>query len=295
MFANKLVTSDAAIPALIGGIGDLAPDGGEPSITETLGFYETYGYHPLDITVASGAFDTEGRSNAIVIYVHQDNPLNELSVAQLDGVFGAERRAGLRGFQWTLADGRGPEKNIRTWGQLGLRGVWANKEIQTYGHAPSGTTRFFQRTVLGNTEKWNPNIRQGVESGSKMIGADDPEQRGGMKFILSQELAHNRYGIAWTVAPQAANIPGLKLLAIAPRGGGSAVMPSAATVQNRSYPLTRSIYIYVNRVPGAPMERSQREFLRFVLSREGQQIVADSNGHLPLSAALLAEQRRKLD
>jgi phosphate transport system substrate-binding protein len=294
-FINQLITSDAAIPALISGIADLAPDGGEPSITETLGFFETYGHHPLDIIVATGAFDAEGRSNAIVVYVHRDNPINELSIDQLDGIFGAERRAGLRGFKWTLADGRGPEQNLRSWGQLGLQGAWTRKAIQTYGHAPSGTTRFFQRMVLGNSEKWNPNIRQGVESGSKMIGADDPGQQGGMKYLLSRELAHNPYGIAWTVAPQAADIPGLKLLAIAPRGGGAAVLPSAATVQDRSYPLTRSIYIYVNRAPGAPLDRNVREFLRFVLSREGQQIVADSNGHLPLTGELLAEQRRKLE
>lgn len=294
-FANNLVTSDAAIPALISGVADLAPDGGEPSITEALGFFETHGYPPLDVTVATGAYDTEGRSNAIVVYVHQDNPLTELSVEQLDGIFGAERRAGLRGFKWTLADGRGPEKDIRFWGQLGLRGEWARRPIQTFGHAPSGTTRFFQRMVLGNTEKWNPNIRQGVESNSKMIGADDPQQLGGMRHLLSQELAHDRYGIAWSVVPQAAGAKGLKMLAIAPRGGGRAVLPSAATVQDRSYPLARSIYIYLNRAPGAALDARQREFLRFVLSREGQQIVADSNGHLPLTAAQLAEQRRKLD
>lgn len=296
LFANNLPTSDAAIPALVNGIADLAPDGGEPSLTETLGFYEVYGYHPAAITVATGAYDAEGRTNGIVVYVHADNPLTKLTVDELDGIFGSERVGGLRGFKWTLAEGRGPEKNIRTWEQLGLTGDWAGKTINTYGHAPSGTARFFQRHVLANTDKWNPNLRQFVETGSKMIGEDDrTEQRGGLKHMLANELAKDRYGIAWTVIPQARDVPGLKPLAIARRGSRDYVTPSLESFQDRSYPLTRSIYIFLNRAPGMPLDPKLREFLRYVLSRDGQQIVAASNGHLPLTASVVAEERRKLD
>src|SRR5256714_12809010 len=130
-FDDKLPTSDAAIPALVTGVADLGPDGGEPAITEALSFFEVYGYPPLDITVASGAFDVEGKSNGPVIFVHKDNPLTQVSMEQLDGIFGAERTAGMRGFQWTPSDGRGADKDIRTWGQLGLAGEWAAKPIQT--------------------------------------------------------------------------------------------------------------------------------------------------------------------
>src|SRR5258706_5672875 len=151
-FDDKLPTSDAAIPALVTGVTDLAPDGGEPAITEALSFFEVYGYPPLDITVASGAFDVEGKSNGPVIFVHKDNPIAQLSMEQLDGIFGVERTAGMRGFKWTPSDGRGPEKNIRTWGQLGLTGGWADKPIQTYCHAPSGTTRFFQWQAMGHSD-----------------------------------------------------------------------------------------------------------------------------------------------
>ena len=129
-FEDKLPTSDAAIPALVSGMTNLAPDGGEPAITEALSFFEVYGYPPLDITVASGAFDVEGKSNGPVIFVHKDNPLTQISMELLDGVFGAERTAGMRGFKWAPSDGRGPEKNIRTWGQLGLGGEWAGEPIQ---------------------------------------------------------------------------------------------------------------------------------------------------------------------
>src|SRR5205823_3125506 len=177
------------------GVTDLAPDGGEATLTENLSFFEVYGYPVTDITVASGAFDVDGKSNGPVIFVHKDNPLASLTMKQLDGIFGSERSAGMRGFKWTPSDGRGPEGNIRTWGHLGLTGEWADKPIQTYGHAPSGTTRFFQLAVLGNADKWNPNFREFVETGSKMMGG----QSVGLKHMLRDELANDRYGIAWTV------------------------------------------------------------------------------------------------
>lgn len=295
-FADTLPTSDAAFPALITGVTDLAPNGSEPIITETLGFFEVHGYHATDITVASGTYDTEGRSPGPVVFVHRDNPLTELTLEQLDGIFGAERTGGMRGFKWTLDDARGPEKNLRTWGQLGVTGEWADKPIQTYGHAPSGTGRFFQLQVLKGADKWNPNYREFVETGSKMIAdSDKAEQRGGIRHMLAHELALDRYGIGWTVMPQAQGIAGIKPIALAPRTGGRAAVPSPRSFQDRSYPLVRSIYIYLNRQPGTPVAPKLREFLRFILSREGQAIVADGSGFLPLPAFVVAEQRAKLD
>jgi phosphate transport system substrate-binding protein len=295
-FDDKLPTSDAAIPALVTGVTDLAPDGGEATLTENLSFFETYGYPVTDITVASGAFDVEGKSNGPVIFVHKDNPINRLTVKQLDGIFGAERSAGMRGFKWSPADARGADQNIRTWGQLGLTGEWADKPVQTYGHAPSGTARFFQWKVLQNGDKWNPNFREYVESGSKMIAEEDrAEQRLGLQSMLRNELANNRYGIAWTVMPQAQGVSGIKLVAIAPREGGAYVMPSKESFQDRTYPLVRSIYIFVNRPPGKPLDPKLKEFLRYVLSREGQETVARNGSYLPLTASVVREQLEKLD
>ena len=295
-FNDTLPTSDAAFPALITGVTDLAPDGSEPALTETLAFFEVYGYHATSITVASGTYDTEGRSPGMVIFVNENNPLAQLTLKQLDGIFGAERSGGLRGFQWTPEDARGPEQNIRTWGQLGLTGEWADKPIQTYGHAPSGASRFFEYMVLKNSDKWNPNYRGYVETGSKMIAdSDKATQRLGIRHMLTDELAHDRYGIAWTIMPQAKGIAGIKPLALAAADGGPFVAPSRETFQARTYPLVRSIYIYLNRKPGTPVEPKLREFLRFILSREGQAIVADGSGFLPLPAATAAAQRAKVD
>jgi phosphate transport system substrate-binding protein len=295
-FDDKLPTSDAAIPALVTGVADLAPDGGEATLTENLSFFEVYGYQVTDITVASGAFDVEGKSNGPVIFVHRDNPITRLTMKQLDGIFGSERTAGMRGFKWSPSDARGADQNIRTWGQLGLTGEWADKPIQTYGHAPSGTARFFQWKVLQNGDKWNPNFREYVESGSKMIADEDKaEQRLGLQYMLKTELANNRYGIAWTVMPQAKDVSGIKVIAVAPREGGAYVMPSKESFQDRTYPLVRSIYIFLNRQPGKQLDPKLREFLRYVLSREGQETVERNGSYLPLSAAVVRDQLQKLD
>ena len=292
-FQNTLPSSDAAIGALVSGVADLAPDGGEAALTETLAFYETYGYHVTDVTVATGAYDVEGCSCGPVVYVNKDNPISRLTMKELDGIFGDQRTAAFKGFKWTLSAGRGSEANIRTWGQLGLTGEWADKPIQTYGHAPSGTTRFFRLKVLANSDKWNPNYRQYVETGGKMIDDEDHDQVGGTQHML-QELSGDPYGIAWTIAPQARSVSGVKAVAL-DCGDGLYVAPSTNSFRDRSYPLARSIYIYLNRQPGQPVEAKLREFLKFVLSRQGQQIVADDGHYLPLPPETVREQLRKLD
>lgn len=294
-FDNNLPTSDAAFPALVTRVTDLGPNGSEPAITEALSFFETRGYHASDVIVATGSFDTPGRSNGPVVFVHKDNPLSQLTIDQLDGIFGSERTGGLRGFEWTPSDARGPEGNIRTWGDLGLTGEWADKPIQTYGHAASGTARFFQLHVLKNTDKWNPNYRAYVETGSKMIAPEDrAEQRLGIEYMLRNELVNDKYGIAWTIMSQAQGIDGLKPIALAPRGSDKYVMPSQESFQNRTYPLARNIYIYFDRKPGAAMDPKLKEFLRYALSRDGQQMVSDG-GYLPLPVHLLQEQLAKLE
>lgn len=293
-FDNTLPTSDAAFPALVTGQTDLAPNGGEPAITEWLSFFETHGYHATDIVVATGSFDTSGRSNGPVILVHKDNPLTSLTIEQLDGIFGSQRMGSMNGFVWSPQGARGPEQDLRTWGQLGLNGEWADRPIQTYGHAASGTTRFFQLHVLGNTDKWNPNYRAYVETGSKMIDPADTESRLGIQSMLRTELAHNPAGIAWTIMSQAKGIEGLKVLPIAPRGSTIPVTPSRESFQQRTYPLARQIYIYLDRAPGTAVEPRLREFLRYALSAEGQAVVSEA-GYLPLTPEYAAIQRARLD
>ena len=101
--------------------------------------------------------------------------------------------------------------------------------------------------------------------------------------------------LAWTVLPQAKGVSGIRPVALAASEGGAYVLPGRQSFQDRSYPLVRSVYFFLNRAPGKPLEPRLREFLRYVLSREGQEIVAREGGYLPLTAAFEREQLTKLD
>ncbi len=293
-FEDRFPSGDAAIAGLVSDVADLGPQGRELVLTEYLAFYETFHYSPTEITVMTGAYDVDGATCGLVIYVNKDNPISKLTMKQLDGIFGSERVAGLRGFKWTLQAGRSANEDIRTWGQLGLTGEWANKPIHTYGHGPGGTSNFFQIKVLNGSDKWNPNYQGFVETGSKMIGDDDQGQVGGTQHMLN-ELASDKFGIAWTVIPQARKAPNLKPLALAPRDGDPYIEPTKENFRNRTYPLTRSIFIYLNRPPGKPLDPKSREFLRYILSREGQEAVQREGKYLPLTAEVAREQLKKLE
>jgi phosphate transport system substrate-binding protein len=156
-FEDKLPSSDAAISGLVAGVADLAPNGREPMFPEYLAFQETLGYDISQATVATGAFDIKGRTWAIAIFVNKDNPISRLTMTQLDGIFGSERTGAYRGFKWYPQYGRSAREDIRTWGQLGLGGEWADQEIHMYGYAFTGMTNFFQLAVLNGGDKWNPN------------------------------------------------------------------------------------------------------------------------------------------
>ncbi len=122
---------------LVMGVADLGPDEGEPAITETLSFFETFGYHATSVTVAAGTFDVDGRSPGLVVYVHRDNPIARLTMKQLDGIFGAKRNGGLSGFKWIVKAERGADQNLRTWGG-------PTSQFRPMATRLSGTSRFFQ-------------------------------------------------------------------------------------------------------------------------------------------------------
>ena len=294
-FTNRFPSSDGAVGGMISGVADLGPSGRELVLTEYLMFNETFGYDPEQVAVATGAFDRKGRSWATVIYVHRDNPITRLTLAQLDGIFGAERSGGYRGLKWMPQYARGPEKDIRTWGQLGLTGEWADQPIQTYGYAFTGMSNFFQLKVFSGGDKWNPNYRQYVEDGTKMVADGAIGETGSIRYMLTRELAANKYGIAWAGIPHGQGIAELKVLPLAADEASPYVLPTLETIGARTYPLTRSIFIYINRPPGKPLEPKAREFLRYILSREGQEAVSNNGNYLPLTPAAVAAGRRQLD
>jgi len=297
-FANHLPSSDAAMAAMIMGAADIAPSGREPDLVEILGFTETYLHDVTPIIVGSGAHTTQrgqGGSWSPVIFVSRDNPLTRLTMKQLDGIFGAQRTGGYRenSVVFDPASARGPEGDIRTWGQLGLTGEWADKPIQTYGYADTGMRHFFELRVFGGGGKWNPNYREYTETGTKMV----PEGSGVGSRDMLITLARDKYGIGWSGFGQVNRIPGvnLKAIAIAQDEGGPYHEPTERNFQTKDYPLSRNLFMYINRPPGMPVEPKIKEFLLFVLSREGQEILAATNLRLPLTGSVLVEQRKKLE
>ena len=308
--SNYMTSSEGALGMMYAGVSDLAPMGDDAKITDQMPFYSAKGYVPTEISIATGGYNMRGVLFPWAIMVNKANPIAALSMEQLDGIFGSERSGGWEvganadnNLLYTAKYARGPEKNIRTWGQLGLKGDWAHREIRTYGYVAPGFAVSFQRMVLHWSDKWNPNYQQFVEWKEATNDADGQAVRSQRMY---EAISKDKYAIGWgalmhvqgtCVNPDSTKCPGypdIKVLAIS-RDGKNAVPLTADNVANRSYPLVRDAYVYIDRAPGRPLDPKVREFMRFVLSREGQEIVQKNGPYTALPADYVAVQLRKLD
>src|SRR5258708_6166166 len=148
VFANNFMTSsEGAMAGLYTVISDVAPAVDDAKITDRMPFYNTFRYLPLELSVATGGYEKRGTLWAIQIVVNKDNPLSKLTMEQLDGIFGSERTGGWDGILYTSKYARGPEKNIRTWGQAGLTGERADKPIHIYGYVAPGFEIAVERKI----------------------------------------------------------------------------------------------------------------------------------------------------
>jgi len=281
-FVDNLKGTASAQFGLHVNVADIALSGRQLFPYEYYGIYRRSQLYPVEIEVATGAFSVRGNSTALGVFVHPDNPLEHLTLRQLDGIYGDQRTGGWQQIEWIEKGvARGPERNIRTWGQLGLAGEWADKPIHVYGPpglAPGGVS-YFQTRVMGGADSWNPALQE----------FDD-------RKAMLEALAKDRYGIAY--AAMSWRTAQVKPLALAESAAGPFVAPTRATVASRAYPLARSAYLYLapDTATGdrAALDPKLREFVRYVLSRQGQADVAREGDHLPLTLALLLEQRRRL-
>ena len=285
-FQDELKTTLVAIPALTLGLSDLGPSRHITS-DELLFFQRYHESHPVEVSVVTGSLNVPGWNYAIAIYVNKDNPLAKLSIEQLDGIFGAQRAGAFVDISWDISVARGPEKNIRTWGQLGLTGEWADKPIHVYGynlqyHIP----RTFERLVFQGGAKWNENL---VEF-TNYKNADGSTELEGKQ--TADAVAKDRYGIGYSGYGFAT--PQTKRIAVAPRGSSNAVELNLETLHSRAYPLFDEVYFYFRHDEGKPIDPKVREFLRYILSREGQDAVQRDAKYIPLTAAVVREQLKKL-
>jgi phosphate transport system substrate-binding protein len=286
-FQDELKTALAGIPALTFGMADVAALRHITS-DETLLYQRYHSSWPVEITVVTGSLNVPGWSYAIGIFVHRDNPLSKLRIEQLDGIFGAQRSGAFQGTEWNTAVARGAEKNIRNWGQLGLTGEWANKPIHVYGynlryHIPAT----FERLVFQGGAKWNEQLVE-FTNYKNPDGSTELEAKQVVDAVAKDPLGIGYSSIAFLT-------PGTKALAIAPRGSDQYVELNLQTLRSREYPLADEVYFYVRRDPGKPLDPKVKEYLRYVLSREGQDAVQKDGKYLPLPARIVAEQLKRLE
>lgn len=235
--------SSTAPPAMIAGASNFGPMSRQMKSTEADAFESRFGYKP---TYTRTAIDM------LAVYVHKDNPIAKtgLSLQQIDAIFSKTRKGG-------AAD------DIATWGQVGLKGEWANKPISLYGrNSASGTYGYFKKKAL-----FKGDYKDTVK-----------EQPGSSSVV--QGVATDKYGIGYSgIGYKTADV------AVVPLAKTGTDYVPASPDRVTSYPLARYLYLYVNYKPGVALDPLRAEFLKLIFSKEGQEVVV-KDGYLPVSAAI---------
>lgn len=237
--------SSTAPPALIEGTTQLGPMSREMKSGEIDAFEHDFGYKPTKVGVSI---------DALAVFAHKDNPVDELTMQQVDSMFSN-----------TYKTGGTPVEN---WGQIGLSGDWADRSVSLYGrNSASGTYGFFKEVALRKGD-----FRETVK-----------EQPGSSSVV--QGIAADLYGLGYSGIGYKTS--GVKTLSI---GEDKSTMfePSLENCLSGDYPLARLLYVYINKRPNESIDKLTYEFLRFVLSKQGQEIVV-KDGYYPLPAPIAAD------
>ena len=283
-----LPSAAISFPALMFGGADLVMDH-KALFYDLLGYQRMFGADPFEITALTGSYNVTGWLSTYGIVVNKANPFAGISMKQLDGVFGAQRPGGWDGTSWRPDWARGPEKNIRTWGQLGMTGDWADKPIHTYGFSVRYSAAIgFANIVLAGSDKW----------ADSYMGYGNYRDRNGKVVLEGQQIVDavekDPDAIAFTLW-QDSYAPKCRMIAVSAGDGTDYVQPSWDTLFDSSYPLHNHFYWYLNHKPGAKWDPKVREFLHYALSQEGQEVLMRDGKYLPLNADLARAQWRKLD
>jgi phosphate transport system substrate-binding protein len=244
--------SSTAPPALTENTSNLGPMSRLMKDKEIESFESKFGYKPTPIAVAI---------DALAVFVHKDNPIEGLTMPQLDAVFSSTRTCGA-------------DSDIDSWGDLGLSGPWTNREMQLYGrNSVSGTYGYFKEHALckgdfKNTVNEQPGSASVVQSVSSSLN--------GIGYS----------GIGYTTSS-------VRALPLARNSEGEFIEATPENAIKGAYPLARFLYVYVNKEPGKPIPPLTLEFLKLVLAREGQQVVV-KDGYIPLPAAVAARELAKI-
>lgn len=200
--------------------------------------------------------------DALAIYVNKDNPIKGLTLVEADAIFSKTRRGGAK-------------KDISTWGNLGLKGDWTKRNISLYGrNSASGTYGYFKKKALFKGDYKN----------------EVKEQPGSASVV--QGITEDRYGIGYSGVGYKTS--GVKILPLSKKNDGKFYDGSYENVLSGKYPLSRYLWIYINKKPNSELEPLLKEFLKYVLSKEGQEIVI-KDGYLPLPFSAVEKQLKELE
>lgn len=228
-------------------------------------FRGKFGYDPFSLPISGGTFRQFGFLDSIAFFVHENNPLRGLTFAQLDAILSSTR---LRG-----------GTPITTWGQLGLTGEWADQPIHVWGVKPwNGFEEFIRQRVLST----------GTRRGEWRSDLNFTET----VFPIAPHVAADRYALGYAGLAYIGD--DVKLLALDRDGSGAFVAPAYSNVARGIYPLSRLVYLNLNKNPAKPLNPVLDEFARFILSREGQRVILDQAIFLPLRADDAARSRAAL-
>lgn len=244
--------SSTAPPALTEATANIGPMSRKMKDKELAAFEKKYGYKPTAIPVAI---------DALAVYVNKDNPIEGMTIAQVDAIMSSTRKCGY-------------PTDIATWGDAGLIESWANKSIQLYGrNSVSGTYGYFKKKALCKGDFKN-NVN---------------EQPGSASVVQSVSTSLNGIGYSGI----GYKTSGVKALALTKKEGSPFIAATAENALTGKYPLARFLYVYVNKKPNQPLAPLEREFIKMVLSKEGQQIVI-KDGYIPLPASVVEKKLAEL-
>jgi phosphate transport system substrate-binding protein len=243
--------SSTAPPALTEATSNLGPMSRKMKSREIEAFQKRYGYKPTRVRVAI---------DALAVFVHKDNPLEGLTIEQVDAVFSSNRKCGA-------------DKNVDRWGDLGLSGAWTGKDVQLYGrNSVSGTYGYFKKKALCKGD-----FKNSVN-----------EQPGSASVVQSVSASLNGIGYSGI----GYRTSGVRALPLAKKGTNF-IEANMENAVSGKYPLSRYLYVYVNKHPNKALPPMEAEFLKMILSKSGQSIV-EKDGYIPLPRSVVDKEFKKL-
>ena len=245
--------SSTAPPALISGTAQIGPMSRPMKGEEIDEFEKKFGYKPTGIRTSL---------DSLAVYVNKDNPIECLTMQQVDAIFSKTRKCG-------------ETEDITTWGQVGLTGDWANRPISLYGrNSASGTYGFFKEHAL-----------------CKGDYKDQVKEQPGSASVV-QGVSEDRFGVGYSGIGYQTS--GVRAVPLSPKEGKPCKAADYQNVLDGSYPLGRYLYVFINKAPNKPLDPLVTQFVEFILSREGQEVVV-KDGYDPIPANIASEELKRIE